>query len=356
MKVLFSHYFKSYAYANINMVSLWCSVGAREKRKKLVSVFICLIFVSAIAVYVNKLLVHQSINTYSEGYITTLRRLLTLQRQDVQSKRKLLFVIGILSQPSNLCFREAQRKMFIPRAKAYTGLNIKVVFLLDDRTKELNEEQRINGDIVFLNTTTGGWNRGFAKKLHMWLKFVVSKYPDAVLVGRMDDDVFVCTPQIFDRLNEVKHDLLYYGYTTGPRQDSVDEMFLILGKELVHRVAKRSFCSVNKTGNCLRDGQNGGHMFTKWIKMYDDIQLVDERPNKRMLWFFRLNEHLEKTYRHYKTINFCERFLLYHKASIADIYQMNLNNSLYLNESSLTSFSEKELNVAIHCLKYEEKR
>ena len=88
---------------------------------------------------------------------------------------------------------------------------------------------------MFLNTSIHGWGKAFARKLHIWLNYVVTNFPDAVLVGRMEDDVFTCTPQIFDRLHDVKHELLYYGYPTGyPRacsKDCVDEMFLIIGTD-----------------------------------------------------------------------------------------------------------------------------
>ena len=92
-------------------------------------------------------------------------------------------------------------------ANAYRRLDIKVFFLLDHPTPELDMEQNIHHDIVYLYTTEHGWNNNFAKKLYNWYRFAV----DALLIGRMDDDVFVCKPQIFDRLNEVKNRLLYYG-------------------------------------------------------------------------------------------------------------------------------------------------
>ena len=45
-----------------------------------------------------------------------------------------VMVIGILSADENVCRREAQRRMFISKAKAYQPLDIKVFFLLDSIT------------------------------------------------------------------------------------------------------------------------------------------------------------------------------------------------------------------------------
>ena len=263
-------------------------------------------------------------------------------------------VIGILSRSENLCLREAQRKMFLPRAKAYKPLTVKVFFLIDHSTPALEEEQRINQDIVFLNTTIHGWSKHFESKLYSWLKYAVVNFPDAILIGRMDDDVFVCAPQIFDRLNEVKHELLYYGYPTGskdycPTQECVDEMFLFVGRELGRRVARRQLCQGRRDKNCLDDtNENAGHAFRRWIGIYNDFVFVNERRNGLMVWFYHDSPNAINL-RKVRTFNFCQKYLLYHKASIIDIYQMNQNNSLLLNDNSLVAISEEDIKKATNC-------
>ena len=52
-------------------------------------------------------------------------------------------VVGILSEAQHFCLREAQRKTFISKAKAYKLLNIQVFFLLDEKTIALEKEQEI---------------------------------------------------------------------------------------------------------------------------------------------------------------------------------------------------------------------
>ena len=115
-----------------------------------------------------------------------------------------IIAIGILSGSKNFCLREAQRKLFVAQARAYNSLDIHVLFLIDHPTPELERERKIHNDILYLNVSEHGWNNRFGKKLHTWYKYAVTVFPNATLIGRMDDDVFVCMPQIFDRLNQVK--------------------------------------------------------------------------------------------------------------------------------------------------------
>ena len=256
-------------------------------------------------------------------------------------------VIGILSAASNVCWREAQRRMFITKAREYQPLDIKVFFLLDGSTPELDEENRVNQDIVFLNSTIHGW-RGFAGKLHKWLRYAVKNFPNAVLIGRMDDDVFTCVPQIFDRLNKLKHELLYYGYpTAGPRacptQECVDEMFLVIGVELARRIADRNMCEVKEEAHCLTDG-NAGHLFRRWIQLYDDFVFINERANGKMVFFYRgtplaIKRELTK----HKTANFCKTFLLYHKANVSELYTMHRDNNLLLGDTQFADIANNLL-------------
>ena len=263
-------------------------------------------------------------------------------------------VFGILSGASNLCLREAQRKTFIPKAKAYKLLNIKVFFLLDEKTTALEAEQKINQDIVFLNATHHGWEVNNAMKLHKWLQYVLLNIKNVILIGRMDDDAFVCAPQMFERLNEVKDKLLYYGYPTGPPSacpttGCVDEMFLIVGAALAQRVANRHICQKENERNCLKDG-NAGHRFRSWIQGYKDFVFVNERANRKMIWYYR-NTGNKGDFQRYKTYDFCSKYLLFHKANVNDIYDMQLNNSLLLKDGYDSKITKAKTMIAKTCLK-----
>lgn len=258
-------------------------------------------------------------------------------------------IIGILSNSDYACLRDTHRKIFIPKAKEYKLLNIKVFFLLDNPTPELQKEQEINKDIVYLNTTIHGWDRGFAKKLHTWYRFAVEHFPDALVIGRMDDDVFVCTPQIFDRLNEVKHPLLYYGYESA--QDCLDDMFLFIGMDLAQRITKRHMCEDKKENLCLDNG-NAVLQLRKWISIYNDIIRVDEKPSGKMIHFYSRGKlgktTMQSFYRRYKQ-DFCKKYLLFHKANSIYMYELNRDNSLNFNYSSNIELSQQEVQNIYNC-------
>ena len=250
-------------------------------------------------------------------------------------KNRDMLVIGILSHPNNTCIRDAQRKTFISKAKAYKRLDVRVFFVVDEATPDLSEEQRIHKDMVFLNSTVHGHNRGFGVKLYVWLKYVMTKFPNVSMLGRMDDDAFLCTPQIFDRLYGVKHNMLYYGYPTAlsicPTRDCIDDMFMIIGKTLASRIVSRPLCRNGKVyPNCLNVSKNVNRPleFRQWIMPYKDIMLVDERENNRMIWHYKDTPKREiQIWRAFRTWDFCRKYLLFHKAKISDIYKMDFQNN-----------------------------
>ena len=41
-----------------------------------------------------------------------------------------------------------------------------------------------------------GWNVYFGFKFYMWTKHAVKDFPNAAMIGRMDDNVFACTPHV----------------------------------------------------------------------------------------------------------------------------------------------------------------
>ena len=270
--------------------------------------------------------------TYTDGPTTE-----SIEVQHDYKNRDML-VIGILSRPDNNCIRDAHRKTFISKAKAYKKLDVRVFFVLDEETPDLSEEQRIHQDIVFLNSTVRGYNRWFGVKLYVWLKYVMTHFPNVSMLGRMDDDAFLCTPQIFDRLYTVKHDMLYYGYPTAwsicPTQDCVDDMFLIIGNTLASRIVNRPLCTNGKVyPNCLKVSEmvNRPLEFRQWIMPYKDIKLVDERENNRMIWHWKDTSVEEiRIWRAFRTWDFCRKYLLFHKAKISDLYKMDFQNNYQL--------------------------
>ena len=248
------------------------------------------------------------------------------------------------------CLRDTQRALFVKAAKAYSHLDINVFFLLDQPNPELHKEQRLHNDMVYLHTTEHGWNVNFGKKLYNWYKFAVAHFPDAMLIGRMDDDVFVCTPQIFDTLNEVKNPLLYYGYNIWG--GLLDDMFLFVGSEIARRITKEKMCEKEKaTQDCLENG-NAVKKLAKWISKYPDVVTVDETKSRKMVHCFapgnRGQSTMEEKFSSVKH-DFCVNHILFHKASAQHMYELTKNNEILLNDTSRWNVSGHEIDNIRHC-------
>ena len=50
--------------------------------------------------------------------------------------------------------------------------------------------------------------------------------------------------------------------------------------------------------------------------------------------------------------NFCQKHLLYHKASATDIYKMHKNNSALALNAVVQTIPDEEIKTAEHCEKY----
>ena len=279
------------------------------------------------------------------------------------SSRNPVIVIGILSAEQNVCFRNAQRQMFVTEAKAYTSLDIKVFFLLDNATPILEEERLIHNDIFYFNSTVHGWNKEFAKKLFSWYSFVARNFPDAILVGRMDDDVFSCVPQMFDRLYEIMDPFLYYGFrinvpTRCPPNDCVDDMFVFVGMELVRRIVRGRLCVDDNIKNCSPDGL-AWQRLREWILPFNNETKIVHDNSKFIFFFDRKKENpksrfnaeakMKALYRKNRK-SFCKNYLLFHKASVKYIYQMNKENAFELGELKRVETTEEDMMKADKCL------
>ena len=265
-------------------------------------------------------------------------------------------VIGIFSKQDNICLRNAQRRMFISQARIYTRLDIETIFLLDEPTPALEEERKTYNDIMYLNSTVRGWNQAFAWKLYIWYKIVVDNFPDTDLVGRMDDDVFCCTPQMFDRLRGKIDPFLYYGYKLGvkkdicPTEDCADDMFLFVGINLVRDIIKSKLCHGKLRDSCLRS-QFPWKNVRHWIHMLSNRTKI-VHDNAKMIYFYgpSLGERrIAELYNRHKN-NFCKNKLLFHKANSRYIYQMNRDNAMGLADVERVNFVDDSLKNASKCV------
>ena len=136
-------------------------------------------------------------------------------------------------------------------------------FLLDNESPQLLQEQKLHDDIVFLNATFHGAAKGFGEKMLFWLRYAYAHFPNAQLIAKLDDDVFVCEEQMLNKLTEVYDPRLYFGYFHNgsfplysryyevvPNAGNylkygvidefhrIDEMFVVVGRHLVGDLIK----------------------------------------------------------------------------------------------------------------------
>ena len=233
---------------------------------------------------------------------------------------------------------------------------------MDQATPLLEQERLIHNDIFYFNTTVHGWIKEFAKKIFVWFRFVATTYPDAMLVGRMDDDVFFCVPQMFDRLAEVKDPFLYYGYrinaptTMCPTDDCVDDMFVFVGMELVWRIVRGH----QQDQKSVTDGMPWQKL-REWISPFsNETRFVND--NSKMIWFWDVHKKnsnskqasasvkMRTLYNKYGKL-FCQKNLLFHKASVKYIYRMNMENALELGDDRRVEYVDKEMMNADNCVR-----
>lgn len=217
-------------------------------------------------------------------------------------------VVGILSSShsENQYKRMAQRYTWVQDAAAY---NIKVYFLIDQPNESLAEEDRIYGDIVYLNATYTGRAIRFGQKLHLWYKKALSLHPDASFVAKVDDDCVVCTHVMwpfvwehiqpmsylgwmhkYDEYKKWKEDQQVSAIATANRTTReasfhiggkfrIDEFFVIIGSKLLHSLANTEYCEdedehVCKHSNKLHDTNYGGASLGNWLGNYKGVAIT----------------------------------------------------------------------------------
>ncbi|XP_060066965.1 uncharacterized protein LOC132547214 [Ylistrum balloti] len=231
------------------------------------------------------------------------------------------FVLGMLTPHMNTKYRDGQRSTWISTIQQLDSelpFRITYKFLIDRPTNDTILENKKYNDIVFLNATSEGRGVKFGEKLFLWFKYIYENFPDAVLGAKVDDDTFLCVPQIFTRLDALKSSTLYYGWShgSGNKVDTrtrIDEMFVVLGQNLIKRIAKRKYCTGPKCDPKidLIDTNYGGTSLGSWLSIYNDIDY--RRDNDRIL---HRGRGKEAQILKYIKPDFCSKFVLNHKSSV----------------------------------------
>ena len=179
-------------------------------------------------------------------------RLLAVEGQENESATRMYGVVGILSVDTNHLLRQAQRDAWIDalRERPSPARGVEVFFLLDRRaspTSPTSREDARHRDLIFLNASYTGRANHFGEKLILWLRLARSRFPGAAWYGKMDDDVYVC-PRAWDAAVWPRvSPLMYLGWFHKGGSRRADELFVVLGAELVARLAPRPYCARSGT-------------------------------------------------------------------------------------------------------------
>ncbi|CAC5412974.1 unnamed protein product [Mytilus coruscus] len=238
-------------------------------------------------------------------------------------------VLGILSGEKNIRFRDTQRNTWIKtmlHLHKVLPFKITYTFLLDEPSSESTKENNLHKDIVYLNVSHHGRAVKFGEKMYVWWKYIHKVYPDALMGAKIDDDAFVCVPQMFNRLNTLKSVNLYYGWRHGKQRyvdidNRIDEMFLVLGKDLISLISNRTYCGERKCKNKddLIETNYGGNSLGEWLSIYsdkinfksDNDRIVQTGPNPLAI--------AEK----YLNPEFCDKKLVFHKSTCEIMQQLH---------------------------------
>ncbi|VDI21562.1 Hypothetical predicted protein [Mytilus galloprovincialis] len=173
--------------------------------------------------------------------------------------------------------------------------------------------------------------------MYIWWKYVHTVYPDALLGARIDDDAFLCVPQVFHRLDSIKSSNLYYGWRHGKsrqinRDNRVDEMFLFLGRDLMSRISNRNYCGLAKCKkkDDLIDTDFGGTSLAEWLSIYSDkVNFISDI--NRIVHFGEISHAINKKY---LKPGFCRRQLAFHKSTYEMMELLQSYNDFAFMEKS----------------------
>ena len=219
-----------------------------------------------------------------------------LERNESQ-RGGVVFVLAVLTIPPNRGSRDAMRAMFQSfKPDVQIGRSgekcapTRVYFAVDNlvaldlvRTEALYSEDRA---FVNLESSYTGVANHFGEKLLKWYHRAVSLHPMVRFVGKLDDDVVACLPDVYSALNRIQGgDRVYFGFKYAMQKASlgktplvdrysrIDAMFVVLGRTLVDRILTRQYCPLSNFTACCEQQQLQRAVSTS-LCTSDDARLV----------------------------------------------------------------------------------
>lgn len=112
-------------------------------------------------------------------------------------------IMGILTVPDNCDQRNNLRDSFLK----YSLFDYR--FLVDNANPAILAENATFGDIVELGAHWKGRANRFGEKLYLWYQYAYHNFPEYNIIGKMDDDVFICSEQLMSELQKAYDPYLY---------------------------------------------------------------------------------------------------------------------------------------------------
>ena len=189
-------------------------------------------------------------------------------------------MLGILTISSHSSLRNYIRKSWINDLPE----NVCYIFLYDKR-EDIPENEKFDG--IPLKAKHKGWAVRFGEKLYRYYKYVnyTQQFKDVKYVVKMDDDAILCPKKFFNYLSDKNlttksnvgwfHNMETWKSKVDEEHRS-DEMFVLLGRDLVNRIVSREYCWSEERKDCdslnqRYDTNYGGTSLGIWLSEMNDI-------------------------------------------------------------------------------------
>ncbi|XP_063413688.1 uncharacterized protein LOC134696052 isoform X3 [Mytilus trossulus] len=256
-------------------------------------------------------------------------------------------VLGIFSANGRERFRKIQRETWIDtmmKIQHHMPFRITYKFLLDNFDEATIKENIMYKDILSLNVTSRGGSLNVARKMHLWMEHIQIYYPNALLGAKLDDETFMCVPQIFYRLDNLKSERLCFSYNhkKGNKtqlHSNFDDLFVVLGRDIIAKIANRTFCTQDKCETKNNSNKSGVKSLVKWITGSSELDFHGDThcaPNEN-------NQYVQ-----HSESNFCRTHLIFHKSTYNIMVRLQKYNDFLGNKipSAVTiSVGEEERHV-----------
>ena len=203
--------------------------------------------------------------------------------------------------------------------------NVCYVFLFDQAEYIPKNE---SFDSISINATYEGRAVRFGEKLYRYFSYVINdpNLENVKYIVKMDDDAVLCPLRLFEYLHSKKmNPRSYVGWfhnmdswkSKVDYDHRSDQMFVLLGRELVTRIASKTYCAQETKKDCdslgqLFDTNYGGTSLGIWLSTMNDI---DPLPMNDVFDHFDANTRLKP-----------EHSLLFHTAKTPKIAEEKYAN------------------------------